>query len=79
MEVAASLSGDTLSLTVRDDGPGMGHATSQPGSGTGLRNTRERLAQLYGERAALRISNGQVGGTTVRVDIPVGDRSGSRE
>ena len=79
VEVTASVSDGTLSLTVRDDGPGMGHATSQPGSGTGLRNTRERLAQLYGERAALRISNGQVGGTTVRVDIPVGDRSGSRE
>jgi sensor histidine kinase YesM len=79
VEVAATVSGGTLSLTVRDDGPGMGHATSQPGSGTGLRNTRERLAQLYGERAALRISNGLGGGTTVRVDIPVGDRSGSRE
>ncbi|MFN2566344.1 MAG: sensor histidine kinase [Gemmatimonadaceae bacterium] len=75
VEVAATLSNGQLSLSVRDDGPGMGHATSQPGSGTGLRNTRERLAQLYGPRAALRIANGPGTGTTVYVDIPVTDRS----
>lgn len=74
VEVIATRGDGRLSLTVRDDGPGMGHATSQPGSGTGLRNTRERLAQLYGDRAALRISNGDTAGTTVRVDIPIGDR-----
>ena len=62
--------------TVRDDGPGMGRAPSQPGSGTGLRSTRERLQQLYGTRAALRIIEGPRDGTTVRVDIPV-DRTRS--
>jgi two-component system, LytTR family, sensor kinase len=73
VEVSATLTDGRLSLTVRDDGPGIGHATSQPGSGTGLRNTRERLAQLYGARATLSISNGDATGTTVRVDIPVSD------
>jgi sensor histidine kinase YesM len=79
VEVTARVGDGRLSLTVRDDGPGMGHATSQPGTGTGLRNTRERLAQLYGERATLRISNGDGTGTTVRVDIPVDDRPPSRD
>jgi sensor histidine kinase YesM len=70
VEVTATLDGGRLSLAVRDDGPGIGHATAQPGSGTGLRNTRERLGQLYGDRAALRISNGDGGGTTVRIELP---------
>lgn len=74
VEVIATRIDGRLSLTVRDDGPGMGHATSQPGSGTGLRNTRERLAQLYGDRATLHISNGDSAGTTVRVDIPIDER-----
>jgi signal transduction histidine kinase len=71
VEVRATLTDGKLSLTVRDDGPGMGRAASQPGSGTGLRNTRERLEQLYGPRATLRILDGARDGTTVRVDIPV--------
>jgi sensor histidine kinase YesM len=70
IEVTAKLDAGRLSLAVRDDGPGMEHATPQPGSGTGLRNTRERLAQLYGDRAALRIVNGDGGGTTVRIELP---------
>ena len=70
VEVTAAIGDGVLSLTVRDDGPGMGHATTQAGSGTGLRNTRERLAQLYGTRAGLRIVNGPGQGTTVHVDIP---------
>ena len=39
--------------------------------GTGLRNTRERLAQLYGERGLMSITEAPGGGTIVTVDIPV--------
>ena len=58
-------------LTVRDDGPGVNAVTSQPGTGTGLRNTRERLAQLYGDaKRSSHIGDGPGGGTIVRIDIP---------
>jgi LytS/YehU family sensor histidine kinase len=46
--------GSMLELAVADDGPGLS-AGAAPGSGrgVGLRNTRERLAVLYGDRHRL--------------------------
>ena len=75
--VSAALENGHLTLVVTDDGPGIAARTSQPGSGTGLRNTRERLAQLYGTDADLRIDSPAVGGTTVTVQIPAA--TGARE
>ena len=71
VEVTAALVGDTLQLTVRDDGPGMRAASKQAGSGTGLRNTRERLTQLYGAAGKLRIDDAPRAGTIVTVEIPL--------
>ena len=71
LDVSASREGHRLRLVVRDDGPGITAATKSPGSGTGLRNTRERLAQLYGERGLMSITDAPGGGTIVTVDIPV--------
>jgi two-component system, LytTR family, sensor kinase len=71
VEVTAALVSDTLRLTVRDDGPGMAAVTKQPGSGTGLSNTRERLAQLYGADGQLRIEASPGGGTIVTVEVPL--------
>jgi sensor histidine kinase YesM len=61
-----------LLLTIRDDGPGIGASTPSPGSGTGLRNTEERIRQLYGANGRLRVDGAQNGGTIVTVEIPVG-------
>ena len=41
------------------------------GTGTGLRNTRERLSQLYGDRGLVSIADAPGGGTVVTVDIPI--------
>lgn len=71
LDVSASRDGSRLRLTVRDDGPGMAAATKSPGTGTGLRNTRERLAQLYGDRGLMSITDAPGGGTIVTVDIPI--------
>ncbi|HUQ79922.1 MAG TPA: histidine kinase [Gemmatimonadaceae bacterium] len=71
LEVSAAREGSRLRLTVRDDGPGLSAGTKSPGSGTGLRNTRERLAQLYGDRGLMSIAEAPGGGTIVTVDIPV--------
>jgi two-component system, LytTR family, sensor kinase len=70
VEVHASVNEQGLTLTVRDDGPGMSAASSTPGTGTGLRNTRERLEALYGKLAELQIENAPDRGTVVRMVIP---------
>ncbi|HUF28769.1 MAG TPA: ATP-binding protein [Gemmatimonadaceae bacterium] len=69
VEVSATIDAEALRLIVRDDGPGMSAVTPSPGSGTGIRNTRERLAQLYGTRAKLRF-DASPAGTTAVVELP---------
>lgn len=69
IEVRAVVSNGTLSLVVRDDGPGFDAATMN-GQGTGLRNTRERLAELYGDAGSLDVRRGAAGGTVVTVLVP---------
>jgi two-component system, LytTR family, sensor kinase len=49
-------------------------ARARAGGGTGLRNTRERLAQLYGASAELRVESPPGGGTIVTIDIGGGAR-----
>jgi len=70
VEVRAESVGARLRLTVRDDGPGVHVPSAQRGSGTGLRNTRERLAQIYNGSAELRISSDPSHGTTVTIELP---------
>jgi LytS/YehU family sensor histidine kinase len=69
LEVTAQRDGDTLVLTVRDDGPGLGPAGA-PATGVGLANTRARLAALYGDRANLEIANAAGGGVVVTIRLP---------
>jgi len=68
LEIMAQRDGDTLVLTVRDNGPGLGPAA--PASGVGLVNTRARLAALYGDRATLEIANAAGGGAVVTIRLP---------
>lgn len=60
--------GDRLRLSVLDDGPGI--TSQESGGGIGTRNTSERLRALYGDRAALRLSNRPEGGLEARVELP---------
>lgn len=59
--------GAMLEITVIDDGPGLrdGYALIE-GRGVGLRNTRERLAVLYGERHRFAVLNSHPG---MRIEI----------
>lgn len=59
---------DIMTVELHDDGVGL--PTGALRHGTGLRNTRQRLAHLYGDRANLEITAGQHGGTMVRVTLP---------
>jgi len=69
LEITAHREGDTLVLTVRDDGPGLG--PEGPGAtGVGLANTRARLAALYGGRGSLEIANAAGGGAVATIRLP---------
>ncbi|HYC49493.1 MAG TPA: histidine kinase [Gemmatimonadaceae bacterium] len=70
LEVRAERYNGTLRLTVSDDGPGLNGAKSSAGSGVGLRNTRERLQQLYGDAGRLTLSDAH-GGTVVVIELPL--------
>jgi signal transduction histidine kinase len=56
-------------VTVADDGVGFG--ASQAGSGLGLANIRERLAQLYGDAASLVLKARPEGGVAATITVPL--------
>ena len=84
IELSARISNDKLHLTVCDDGNGVspGHTSSSAESERrqiGLANTRERLAQLYGDRASFALRAGDTGGTVAEIIIPAThDAKGAR-
>jgi LytS/YehU family sensor histidine kinase len=70
VDVKSGRSGDLLRLEVSDNGPGFGGAV---GEGEGLRNTRERLTQLYGDRHRLQLADRVGGGAVVMIELPFED------
>ncbi|HEX5724929.1 MAG TPA: histidine kinase [Longimicrobiaceae bacterium] len=70
IEIVAAREDGTLRLEVRDNGPGL--AAPQPGQreGVGLRNTRARLEQLYGDAHRFEVRNREGGGVVAQVVIP---------
>ena len=71
IEITARRVDEELHLEVMDNGPGIpdepkrGHRV-----GMGLRNTRERLQQLYGRRFSFDLEQRPGGGCAARVTIP---------
>jgi signal transduction histidine kinase len=61
---------DRLRLVIEDNGPGFpeSHPILRPG--LGLRNTRERLRQLYGEDHRFKLANATEGGARVVLEVP---------
>jgi sensor histidine kinase YesM len=70
IEIRATRSGDSLNVSVRDDGPGFRSGAKEHGMGLGLANTRARLRQLYGADAELRTESGPQGGALVTLRLP---------
>jgi two-component sensor histidine kinase len=69
--VTARREADSLRLGVLDEGPGFSGVPSPPqGIGLGIRNTRKRLAQLYGDEATLDTADRSPRGATVTITLP---------
>jgi signal transduction histidine kinase len=68
VRVTARTEGARLLLTVLDTGPGLAPGATD---GTGLANTRERLAQAFGPGAALTLENAADGGCIARLHCPL--------
>ena len=68
LELRVRVHQDIMTLELHDDGVGLTAGAVR--HGTGLRNTRQRLAHLYGDAGCLEIMGRPAGGTMVRVTLP---------
>ncbi|MFO7276904.1 MAG: histidine kinase [Pseudomonadota bacterium] len=66
IRIEGRVRGFMLEITVIDDGPGCNTEWLGEGRGVGLRNTRERLAVLYGDRHRFTVLNTRPG---LRIDM----------
>ena len=75
IEVRARRSGGELILSVKDSGGGAlegdGPVAVPPGAGVGLRNTRARLEQLYGQRQRFSLDPLAEGGMIATIAVPL--------
>jgi two-component system LytT family sensor kinase len=69
IEIRAARDGERLRLEIRDAGPGFPPA-GQYQEGLGLRNTRERLRQLYGAEQSFTLASDPSGGALVTITLP---------
>lgn len=70
IRISSRCESNVVELFVEDDGPGLPDG-GVAHRGVGLRNTEARLAQLYGARSTLDVSNRRGGGVEARIVIPV--------
>jgi two-component system LytT family sensor kinase len=72
IEISARQVIGSLKISVVDDGPGLPEGYNLPAhEGVGLRNSRERLDQLYGENHRFILSNKSPKGLEVAIVIPI--------
>ncbi|MBC7894107.1 MAG: histidine kinase, partial [Cytophagaceae bacterium] len=69
LAISARVDGQDLVVAIADNGAGIVEPPN--GLGVGLRNTRERLATLHGNRASLSLEPRNGGGTVATVRLPL--------
>ena len=70
IEVRATREGERVLISVRDNGPEVGLAKPPSPHRLGLRNTRARLAALYGLVQSLTLKHADGGGLIAEVSLP---------
>jgi len=70
IEIRAQRIGERVVLSVHDSGPGLASGKPPSAEGVGLRNTRQRLAQLYGPEQSLTLRQAGGGGLIAEVSLP---------
>ena len=71
LRIEARVQQSTLVLRLSDTGPGLGNGNNgHKSSGVGLKNTRERLQQLYGEGQAFTLGPNDPSGLVITINIP---------
>jgi len=72
LRIAAKVFAGDLLLELSDDGPGVELVDGRipDANGVGLRNTQERLAELYGKQHSFRLSETRPHGLTINIRIP---------
>ncbi|HET9982921.1 MAG TPA: sensor histidine kinase [Longimicrobiales bacterium] len=70
IEIRARRVDAALHLSVRDNGPGLVGGVGAVREGVGLRNTRERLEQLYGPDHSFHLQAAPGGGFLVTITLP---------
>ncbi len=67
LQITAARDGDTVRVSVLDNGPGF---SSVEGTGVGLSNIRQRLEAMYGNRAWLEVGAPSEGGFIATIVVP---------
>lgn len=70
IRVAAHVVRDQLQLEVSDTGPGINQENPGEGPGVGLRNTRQRLEALYGDKYSFETSAATPSGLSIQICLP---------
>jgi LytS/YehU family sensor histidine kinase len=79
LELAASVDGSELHVSVRDDGAGLPPDFNlAEHAGTGLGNARNRLQRLYDGAAQLQLERAGDGGTIAHIRLPLQTANGAR-
>ena len=69
--ISARVQRGTLVMQISDSGPGLGNGHGETkSSGVGLKNTRDRLQQLYGEQQAFTLAPNEPTGLRITINIP---------
>jgi two-component sensor histidine kinase len=72
LRIAARVFAGDLLIELSDDGPGVALVDGRipDANGVGLRNTQERLVELYGKQHSFRLSETDPHGLTINIRIP---------